>query len=213
MAQIASGLQSLTSFASKLAHELEDYLGDVGVSRPLAQIWGAHCSCFSMAALTQHPPTATMIAAFKQLYTDLKPDLQHTMWPPPSWPVDHNMPSEAPVDQYLVLARHIRDAWRLVRPGHVWSQQASCQVAAILKLPPVCKQWAGCTSVPALSTISHMVCGSTWECDAQLVRAPSITVLRSGCFMSQQRSPSRQETWQSSIYVGGPSLLSLWMSS
>ena len=33
-----------------------------------------------------------------------------------------------------------------------------------------------------LSTISHMVCGSTWECDAQLVKAPSITVLRSGCF-------------------------------
>ena len=77
-----------------------------------------------------------MITAFKQLYTDLKPDLQHTMWPPPSWPVDHKMPSEAPVDQYLVLAQHIRDAWRLVRPGHEWSQQASCQVAAILKLPP-----------------------------------------------------------------------------
>ena len=182
VAQIGSGLQSLCGLASQLAKELGDYLGDVGVTRPLAHIWDSHCSCFSLSALAQHPPSGTMIAAFQQLYTALLPDLQHTMWPPVSWPVDHKMPDEAPVDQYQTLARYIHDAWQLVRPGHEWAQQSTCQVAAVLRLPPVCKQWAGCTSVPVLSIIAHMVCASCWTCKAHLLKAPRPVVEQSGCF-------------------------------
>ena len=182
VAQIGSGLQSLCGLASQLAKELGDYLGDVGVTRPLAHIWDSHCSCFSLSTLTQRPPSDTMIVAFQQLYTALLPDLQHTLWPPPSWPVDHKMPDEAPVDQYKTLARYIHDAWRLVRPGHTWAQQTTCQVAAVLRLPPVCKQWAGCTSVPVLSIIAHMVCGSCWTCKAHLLKAPRPVVFQSGCF-------------------------------
>ena len=178
VAQLASGLQSLCSLASQLVTELGDYLGDVGVTSSLAHIWDVHCSCFSLSTLAQHPPSGPMISAFQQLYTALLPDLQHTMWPPPSWPVDHQMPDEAPVDQYKTLARYIHNAWQLVRPGHTWAQQTTCQVAAVLKLPPVCKQWAGCTSAPALIIIAHMVCGSSWTCKAHLLKAPSPVVLQ-----------------------------------
>jgi hypothetical protein len=110
--RICEGLSATIDFADALLQELADYDGDVGLPRALRALWDDYSACFSQDVLVAEiNPTSNAVHAFERLYTELRPELEHTLWPPAHWGIGRQMPPMPPVDEYLRLALHCRQAW------------------------------------------------------------------------------------------------------
>ncbi len=93
--------------------------------RALRALWDDYSACFSQDVLgAEINPTSNAVHAFERLYTALRPELEHTLWPPAQWLIGRQMPPMPPVDVYLRLAPHCRHACSRSRKKLYPSSQA-----------------------------------------------------------------------------------------
>jgi hypothetical protein len=84
----------------------------VGLPRALRSLWDDYSACFSPDILVAEiNPTSSAVQAFERLYTSLRPELEHALWLPAHWGIGRQRPPMPPVDEYLRLALHCRQAW------------------------------------------------------------------------------------------------------
>jgi len=114
-AAIDDALAEAAAYVRTLAREISEVLGDVGVSKSMADLLAATRRCWDWARLVKEKPTAADVRALAVAATALEPVLRRTLFPegPAFTVVDKHWPSVHLLGaEYLRLCRRVRLAAR-----------------------------------------------------------------------------------------------------